>query len=196
MDDDFIRNLKATWQSQDHDATAVLGRLRRSRWKPHVALAAEIVGCACALLVGIWFAWTAVRTDEHRLLFALSAGVMLTAVPLLTIASVLVRRASLAWDDESPETMLRMGIRRYESKLQAMRLWRWHIWIVAAFVAGLWILEGLGLIHAPGFLILYTAVCIGVSLAAWLWMKWRERLIRGDLDACVRLLAMIKLDAN
>jgi hypothetical protein len=196
MDDDFMRDLKATWQSQAHDAAAVLERLRRNRWRPHLALAAEILGCACALLVGIWFAWTAAHTQQHRLLFALSAGVMLTAVPLLTFASVIARRASLAWDDETPQTMLRMGIRRFESTLQAMRLWRWHIWIVAAFVAILWVLELLGLIQAPGFLALYTAICFAVSLAGWSWMKWREKIMRKELDACTRLLAMIQFDST
>jgi hypothetical protein len=196
MEDDFIRNLKATWQSQDHDASAVLERLRRNRWRPHLALTAEILGCACALLVGIWFAWTAAHTEQHRLLFALSAGVMLTVVPLLTFASVIARRASLAWEDETPQTMLRMGIRRFESTLQALRLWRWHFWSVAAFVGVLWVLEALGFVQARDFLIFYTAICFAVSLASWMWMKWRERVIRSELDACTRLLATIQFDST
>jgi hypothetical protein len=196
MDDDFIRNLKATWQSQDHDAAAVLGRLRRNRWRPHIALAAEILGCACALMAGIWFAWTAVHTEQHRLLLVLSAGVMLTAVPWMTFVSVIARRASLAWDDETPQTMLRMGIRRFESTLQALRLWRWHIWIVGAFVAVLWVLEWLGFIQARGFLNFYTAVCLAVSLAGWIWMTWREQVIRSELEACTRLLATIQFDST
>src|SRR5687768_18512230 len=101
MDDDFIRDLRETWQLQDHDAATVLRRLRCNRWTPHVVLAAEMLGCAFAFLTGIWFAWIAAHTEQHRLLFALSAGVMLVTVPALTVASVLARRASLAWDDET-----------------------------------------------------------------------------------------------
>jgi hypothetical protein len=193
MDDKFIDDLKAAWQMQDHDAAAVLDRLRRNRWRPHFALAAEMLGCVVALLAGIWFAWVAAHTDQHRLLFGLGAGVMLVTVPVLTVASLLARRASFAWDDESPQTLLRIGVRRAEAALQSLRLWRWHVWIVAAFVSILWALELSQLIQAFGFLVFYTAVCLAVSLAAWIWMRWREDRIRSERDACARLLAAIEL---
>src|SRR5687767_831309 len=117
MNDNFLRRLQGDWQSQDHDAAKVSRRLRRSRWMPHIVLGSEIVACAVALLVGIWFAWVAVHTEEHELLFALSAGVLLIAAPGLCVASVMARRHSLAWDVETPETLLQVGMRRIESSL-------------------------------------------------------------------------------
>ena len=194
MSDEFIRSLQGDWQSQDHDATRVLRRLRRTRWMPHVVLGAEIVGCAFALLVGIWFAWVAMHTDEHQLLFALSAAVMLIVAPALCIASVMVRRHSLAWDAETPESLLAVGIRRAETSLSALRIGRWHIAIIAFFVSTLWVLEAIGLIHAIRFLVLYTTVCLAVSTIGWLWMKSREKRLRSERVALARLLATLKVD--
>lgn len=194
MSDNFIRGLQDDWQSQDHDATEVLRRLRRTRWMPHVVLGAEILGCAFALLVGIWFAWVAAHTGEHKLLFALSAAVMLIAAPALGIASVIVRRHSLAWDAETPESVLTVGIRRAESSLSAIRIGRWHIAIIALFVTTLWMLQAIGVIHAARFLVFYTTVCLAVSVAGWLWMLSREKRLRSERAVFVRLLAALKVD--
>jgi hypothetical protein len=194
MNDDFIRGLRESWQSQDQDAAMVLQRLRRRRWTPHAALAAEMLGCAVAILVGIRFVWVAAHTEQHRILFALSAGVMLVAVPALAIASALARRASLVWDDETPRVLLRVGMRRAEASLQAIRLGRWHIGIIASFVTILWILESVGLIHALGFLVFYSAICLAACVAGWFWMLWRIKRVRGERDACIRLLAIIQVD--
>jgi hypothetical protein len=76
-----------------------------------------------------------------------------------------------------------------------MRIGRWHIAIVALFVMTLWVLEAIGLIHAVGFLIFYTAVCLLVSAVAWLWMRWREKRLRSERAALVRLLAALEVDA-
>lgn len=194
MNDDFIRGLRETWQLQNHDATSVLQRLRRNRWTPHIVVATEMLGCAVAILVGIWFAWVAVQTKQDRLLFALSAGVMLVTVPVLTAASALARRASLAWDDETPPTLLRIGIRRSEASLQAIRLGRWHVGIIATFVVILWILEFAGLVRAQHFLIFYTMTCFSLSMAGWFWMAWRANRVRDRRDVYIRLLAMIQVD--
>ena len=139
-----------------------------------------MLGCACALLVGVWFAWVAVHAQQNRLLFALSAAAMLVTVPALTVASAVARRASLAWDDETPQMLLRMAIRRAESSLHAIRLGRWHIGILLAFLMILWALESVGVIRVLGFLIFYTAVCLLASLAGWFWMKWRVKRVRGE----------------
>ena len=195
MNDDFIRNLQGDWQSREHDVTHAVRRLRRTRWVPHVVLGAEIVGCAFALLVGIWFAWVAAHSEEHALLFTLSAAVMLLAAPGLCIASVIVRRRSLAWDAETPESLLNVGIRRVDSSLSAIRIGRWHIAIIAIFVMMLWMLEAIGLINAVEFLIFYTMVCLAVSIAAWLWMVWREKRLRSERVVLARLLADLEVDA-
>jgi hypothetical protein len=196
MDDEFTRELKSAWQLQDHDPAEVLQRLKRTRWRPHMALAAELLGCALALLAGIWFAWIASQDGPHRLLFGVSAAVMLVTVPLLTFASMLARRRGLAWDDETPAMLLRIGIRRAEASLQAMRLWRWHVWVIGAFLTVLWALQWLGLVRAFDFLLLYTGVCLAITVATWLWMKWREKRIRCERDACARVLAAIQPDSG
>lgn len=192
MTDELILSLQREWQSQDYDASHVLRRLRRARWTPHLVFALEVIGCCLALGVGVWFAWMATHQSEHKLLLALSAAVLLVAVPVLGIATALARRPSLAWDDETPESILRIGILRADASLRAMRVGRWHIAVVAAFVVLLGALQLLKLIDALEFLFLYASVCAVVSLGSWIWMAWRIRAVRAERDACVRLLATLR----
>jgi len=194
MNDDFICSLQGDWQSQQHDVAKVVRRLRRNRWTPHIVLGGETLICAVALLVGLWFAWAAAHNEQHQVLLALSAVVMLLTAPVLCIAIVIARRPGLAWDAETSESLLSVGIRRAESSLRAFRIGRWHIAIIAAFVITLWVLEALGFIHAIEFLIFYTVVCLAVSVVAWIWMMWRERRVRGEYAACVHLLATLQVD--
>ena len=196
MNDDFIRDLRSDWQSQDQDAASALQRLRRNRWAPHFALAAEMSACALAWLAGLWFAWMAVHDEEHTILFALSAAVVLITAPALGVASLAARRHSFAWDAESPESLLRVGVRRAEASLRAIRIGHWHIGVVAVFVATLWIAEALGLIHAVRFLVVYSAVCVVVCMASWLWMMRRTKQVRGEHAAYLSLLAKLQVDGE
>jgi hypothetical protein len=189
MTDELIRSLQRDWQSQEYDVSHVVRRLRRARWTPHLVFVLEVLGCCLALGVGAWFAWAAAHQSEHKLLLALSAAVLLIAVPVLGVATALARRPSLAWDDETPESILRIGIRRADASLQTMRVGRWHVAVVAVFVVLLWALQLLELIDAREFLVLYSSVCLAVSLGSWIWMAWRSRVIRAERDACIRLLA-------
>lgn len=188
MNDDFIRGLQSDWQSQEDGTVEILRRLQRNRWSPHVILALQIVGCLGALLVGVWFAWSAAHNEEQRLLLALSAAVLLIAAPTLCAASVKARRDGFAWANETPEAMLQIGIRRADATLRAIRIGRWHLAVLACFVAVLWAAEALGLIQAIEFLILYTAICVIASLLVGFWMVWREKRVRGERDACIRML--------
>lgn len=194
MSDDFIRSLKSDWQSQEVDAGKVLRRLRRNRWLPHVVLGAEILVCALAFLAGLWFAWVAARYEQHKLLYGLSAVAMLITAPALCVATVIARRPSLAWSDETPESILRVGINRAESSLRAITIGRWHVAIIAIFVVLLWAVEALGFIQAVDFLIFYTAICLAVCTVSWLWMIRRETRVRSELAACHRLLAALRED--
>ena len=83
MSDDLIRGLQRDWQSQEIDATSGLRRLQRTRWVPHLVLGLEIVGCCFALGVGVWFAWVANHQAEHKLLYTLSAAILLITAPVL-----------------------------------------------------------------------------------------------------------------
>jgi hypothetical protein len=192
MTDDLIRDLQRDWQSQEYDASHVVRRLKRARWTPHLVFALEILGCCLALGVGVWFAWGAAHQSEHKLLLALSAAVLLISVPVMGIATALARRPSLAWDDETPESILRIGIRRAEASLKALRVARWHVAVVAGFVVLLWALQLLEFIDALEFLIFYSSVCLVVSAGSWIWMAWRTRTVRAERDACVRLLAVLQ----
>jgi hypothetical protein len=87
-------------------------------------------------------------------------------------------------------------MRRAESSLRAIRIGRWHIAIIAVFVMTLWVLEALGFIHAIDFLILYTMVCLAVSVVSWLWMMWREKRAGSELSACTRLLETLQIDTE
>jgi hypothetical protein len=192
MTDEMLRRMQQDWQSQEYDAGAVVQRLRRQRWTPHWVLALELLGCACALGTGVWFAWTAAQGHEHRLLFAVSALILVISAPVLGIASVLARRQSLAWEDETPESILRIGIRRAEATLRAIAIGRWHLAVIGGFVVVLWILQALGFIAAAGFLVFYTLVCAVVSLAWWLWMRSRTRTANAEREACLRLLSSLR----
>lgn len=196
MNDDFIRDLRSDWQSQDHDVTNALQRLRRNRWTPHLALAVELSACALALSTGLWFAWVAAHDEEQRILFVLSAAVSLITAPALGVASLIARRRSFAWDAESPETLLLVGVRRVDASLRAIRIGHWHVGTVAVFVAVLWIAQALSFIRAIEFLVLYTAVCVVVCVASWLWMMRREKQLRSEQAAYLSLLAKLQVDGE
>lgn len=186
MTDDFIFELRADWRKQETELAGMLRRLRRHRWTPHLSLAAEAACAAGGLVAGLWFAWMAVQTG--RLLFALAAGMMLVTMPGAMAASVLIRRGSLRWEDETPESVLRTALRRAEATLMAARAGYASIAALAAFVALLWIVQGLGLIRAAGFLVFYTSLCALASLAGWLGASWSRRRARRERDVCLRLL--------
>jgi hypothetical protein len=189
MSDDLVRRLQNDWQSQQYDVSQALRRLQRTRWVPHFILALEVLGCGVALGVGLWFAWMASHHTGHTLLYALSAAILLVSVPVLGVATAWARRSSLAWHDETPESMLRIGIRRSEASLRAMRVGRWHLAVIAGFVALLWALQWFGLIDALEFLIFYSSICLVVSLCSGMWMLWRTKTVSAQRDAYVRLLA-------
>jgi hypothetical protein len=196
MNDFFLESLQRDWRSQRNDVDIVLRRLRRRRWVPHLVLGAEILACALTFLVGAWFAWVAIHDPHHRVLYALSAAVLMLAAPVLGIASVRVRGPALAWDVETPQSLLGVGLRRAESSLRAIRIGRWHIGVIAVFVITLWALQAIGLVAAADFLVFYSLVCAGVSAAAWRWMAWRERRARSERAACLQMLAALASEAD
>jgi hypothetical protein len=188
MIDESIKRLQSDWQSQPDTTDVVIQRLRRNRWRPHAALVFELLGCMLAFVTGIWFVWIAIRMETNRVLFILSACVLLVVAPALAFATLSARRAGLRWDESTPENILQTGIRRTEGSLRAIRIARWHIAVIAGFVAVLWILQFLGGIDAQRFLSMYTSICIAISSVALVWSARRERQLRNEQAACVRLL--------
>ena len=192
-EDDFIRALQQTWQSQDYGANQVLQRLRRKRWEPHIGLATAMLVCTGTLLCGVWFASIAIRPGPKQLLFALSSAVQLIISPAVGIAVLRALRSSLAWHEE-PQALLRTGIRRAEGNLRVFRVMHRYMGVLAAFVALLWVCQAAGVLHSQGFLVFYSALCLAACMAAWLYMRWQEPRIRGELAACIRVLAMIEVN--
>ena len=60
-------------------------------------------------------------------------------------------------------------------------------------MALLWVCQTAGLLHSQGFLVFYSALCLAACMTASLYMMWQEPRIRGELAACIRLLAMMEV---
>jgi hypothetical protein len=190
MADEYLLKVREDWRRQDAAFAAVYSRLRRNRWHPPLVLALELVSSIVTLLTGLWFAWLAYKLGS--LLFALSAIVLLLSTPAFALAAVVIRKDTLRWDEETPEGVLTSGLRRAHASLRAIRMGRWHVAIIAAFVAVLWITEAIGLIEARNFLILYTSVCAATLIPYLKWLGWRRRRVLAERATCQRLLNEIK----
>lgn len=196
MNDEFLDQLRTEWRSQPDVMSATLAGLKKARWAPQVGLGLEMVAYAIALATGVWFAWVAMQSEQHRVIFGLSACVLLVAAPALSIAAIMARRSGLAWDAETPESLLRTGVRRADASLRAITLGWLHIGISGVFFVALWIAELLGFMHERGFLVFYTAFCAAASVVAALWLLWRARRLRRERSACLRLLAELQVEAS
>jgi hypothetical protein len=186
MADEDLLKVREDWRRQDSAFAVVYSRLRRNRWRPHLALALEIVSSIVTLVTGLWFAWLAWNLSS--LLFGLSAIVLLLATPAFALAAILIRKDTLRWDEETAEGVLTAGLRRANASLRAIRVGRWHVVVIAVFVAVLWVMEAMGLIAALRFLVFYTSVCAAILIPYLKWLAWRERRVRGEREACQRLL--------
>jgi len=186
MTDEFLEELQSSWRDQDVAFAEVHARLRRQRWRPHLALGFELLGTALAMGVGIWFALVAVR--QSSLLLAMSAGVLLIAAPALAAATWLARKDSLRWEEETPESVLVSGLRRADASLGVIRLGRVHLALIGAFVLVLWASEWGGLISARDFLVFYTLVCTAAAAFYLPWFAWRQMRVNRERAECQRLL--------
>jgi hypothetical protein len=186
MTDDFLLEAQANWRRQDAGFVDVQAHLRRTRLIPIAILVLELLGAAIGLAVGVWFAWVAAVSGE--LIFALSAIVMIGAMPPVAVATVLARRNSLRWEDETPDSVLRVGLRRAEATLAAIRISRWGVVVIVAFNAVLWAFQLAGLLDALDFLTLYSSASAATCIAGLLWLSWRQKRVVREHAACQRLL--------
>jgi hypothetical protein len=186
MNDEFLEELQSSWRGQDVALADMKARLRRQRWRPHLALGYELLGTAAAMGVGVWFALLAVRLGS--LLFAMSAAILLIAGPALAVGAWLARKDSLRWEEETPESVLVLGVRRAEASLRVIRLGRVHLVVIVAFVLVLWASELVGLISARDFLVLYSLICAATVVLYLPWLAWRERRVNQERAVCQRLL--------
>src|SRR5262245_5122626 len=136
MSDEFLLAARSDWAGQPVAIGRMRERLRRTRWLPHALLWAELAVALLGVGVGRWFASVALETG--RLVFAVSAVTMLGTLPVAGVIAFLVRRGALRWEDETPESVLRLSIRRAGAALAALRLGWWSIGLMAGFLALLW----------------------------------------------------------
>lgn len=186
MVDDDLMTLRADWRRQDAAFTNVYARLRRNRWQPHALLALELTGAALGLAIGLWYAWVAAKLGS--LVFALSAAVMLLAMPAFAVGKVLARKRSLRWEEETPEDVLAVALRRADGSLRAIRVGRWQAVLIAIFVVTLWATQILGLIDVRGFLFFYSAICAASVIPYVVWLRRREQGVLAEREACRKLL--------
>jgi hypothetical protein len=190
MTDDFLVNLRNDWRSQDSEFEAVKHRLARARWTTRALIAFEAARLLFAIAVGVWFAAIAWQRDD--IFFGLSAFTLLLAVPPLTIAVLMARREMLDDSSETPEGVLRFGLRRASATDRILKLGLWGAAMLQAFVAVLWIFKWAGLIHRHYPLIPFTCIWIGSALIALAWYVWRKRRNDAERAQCRRLLAQFE----
>lgn len=188
MNDQFLERLRADWTAQETDIAGAVERIRRQRWRPWFALALEICGCAVALLTGALFAFLALEHEDQQALYLLSAGALLVLPPTFAVIHFLIRRRALPWADESPEALLRVGLRRAEISSRLNRVYGWGIAVLMAFLAVLWTAEWAGIFEARRFLIFYTCACAVASFCAWRWSRAATTKARRDREIYSQLL--------
>jgi hypothetical protein len=195
MTDDFLREARAGWLAIDADRPHdIEARMKRTRLAPLLFVIAEIAGASIAILIGVWFAVIAVETG--RLVFVLSAVVLLSTIPAFTFAIVMARRGTLRWEDETPEGVLRHGLRRARASLAAVRFGWWGIGVVALFVAILWTTQLGGWLDEMGFLLFYTATSLVTVGVYALWLRWRRPRLEAERAECERLLIEMRAEES
>jgi len=189
MSDSFFDQLRADWTAQNTDVASALARIRRQRWRPWLALVREICGYAVALLAGAFFVLLALQSEDQRPLYVLSAGALLVLPPSFAVVQLLIRRRALTWADETPEALLRVGLRRAEVTLRLNRMNSRGIAALCAFVLVLWAAKWAGMFEAHDFfLIVYTSACVVASLCVWHWSRTAAKCARRDRDIYAQLL--------
>jgi hypothetical protein len=187
MTDDFMRDAQAAWRHTPADIPAMRQLLHKKRWTPHMVLAIEVIAGLAGFAMGLVF--FALALETRALPFILAAIVMLAGMPLATGASIRARRDSLRWEGDTPRGVVVTATRRAEAALRAVTLGRLAVAIIAAFVALLWLLQWAGAMHEARFLHIYTATCSVMCAPLLVYLRYRERRMRGERAACLGLLS-------
>jgi Na+/melibiose symporter-like transporter len=190
MSDDFLKDHQADWRAQPDDFTAARDRLQRERWKPHVQLAAAIASAVVGIVTGVVFA--AMATATGKLLFVMAAVVMGVGLPGAMAISVVLQRKAFVWDDETPESLLRTGVRRADATLRTARFGWSAFVLIGGFILALWVAERLGYIEETWFVIVYTVVGAVTLGFAWLGMRGRIDRLQRERANLARLLAELE----
>ena len=194
MSDDFLKEHQAAWRAQPDEFQAVRDKLKRERWAPHRALAIQVVSAAVGIAFGVSFGAAALATGS--VLYALAAVVMAVGLPGAMAIAALLRRDGFAWDDETPESLLRTGVRRADASLKAVRFAWSAPGLFAAFVIALWIGVGLGYIEQAWFAVMYTGITVFVLALTWPKIILELRRLKRERATYARLLAEYEAESS
>jgi hypothetical protein len=188
MNDDFLRDLGAAWRDGGGDAPApVRRRVLRDLWLARAVLAAEMTAAVGGIAGGLWIA--VIGLYRHSPLFLLSAAVLLLSLPPLAILSWLARRDSLRWEDMTPEGVVDYALRRLDRSARLVRLTRWHLYVLTAFLAGIAVLVATGLAALDRFVLAYSALVAAIIVVGLARLRRRSRRIAAERAQCERLRA-------
>lgn len=187
QNDSFLAGIGDNWRRIGEDHAQLHRRLRRTRHLPRLLRLADIGGTILLFAVGCWFVWQAIVGES--LFFALSALVLLAVPPALLPAALRARKESLAWEDATPEDVLRMSLARTNAALRMAVLAQWKLITIQVFLAVLWVAQTGGLMDAGEFLNLYTLISLVVLAAYAPWLEWRRTTLSRERDACLKMIA-------
>ena len=192
MTDDFMDRTRANWRASDEAIERLAERMQRRRMWSLLAFAGELFAAVVAVAAGAWLmVW---NIDGYVVLGRIAGAVLLIAVPILTVASWFVRRAQPQWEAETPEGVLRHALRRIDMTRSLMHLARWHAYVLAGFVAALWVAAAAGAVAADGMLAAFTVFYLAVAAGAFMWAEWRTARIARERERCEALLAEFQRD--
>ncbi len=194
MGDDFLHEAGLVWRAEPADIARMRLQLRGKRWAMHRALTVQLIGGCVAFLFGVFFFAMAVKTNQW--LFTLSAIALLVGMPLSMSANLRAHRAGQRWEDETPEGVVLTTLARAETSLTTVRIGRWGVFAIGAFVALLWLGQATGTVKAAGFLALYTATAGIICVPYLLYLRRRERRAGQERAACRLLLDELRAGAG
>lgn len=190
MKDEFLERLEQRWRSQQQPIGDIRARVRRGRSFTAAVLVAEAGLALAGVAFGIGFAVLALQSGDIS--FALAALALLVGCPAFAASIFAARNAGLVFDSETPEGLLRAGLRQAEASLRAIRLTRAQFPYLAGFAVLLWIVQAAGLIDRVSFLASYTLAVFAVGVVLWLWLDWRQSKIERARSAYLAALAQFE----
>ena len=183
---DFPKELKQDWTTQEVELQALTRRLRRGDLSWRALLVATVGVAVVGVAFGIWFAWIAIR--DRDLFHALAAVTMLTAIPPAAVAEFKTRRDALRWYEPTPEGVLRHALQRVEATGRLLRITLINAIILPVLAAVVWICVATGMIAQQPALVLITLLWTGFGLLTFGWVHWRGRTNLRERERCQRLL--------
>lgn len=185
MSDDFLARLQSEWREGANDVEPVRRRLSLDIWAARAVLIAEMAAAIGALGAGVWMARYGFR---HRdVLMLMAAAVLVFSLPPLAVLSFLARRQGLRWEDVTPEGLLEYALLRTRRAARINVLTRWHLYVLAGFLAAILVALAAGLVRPSLFLALYAGLLVAI-VGAGLPLLWRRaRRIAAEEARCLSL---------